>query len=111
MQLLLDANISWCLIIKLRKHYNNCFHVDHIGLKTPATDIEIWNHALNNKLIIVTNDEDFLNMINFKSFPPKVILLKTGNQSNNFIEALLIKHKSDIEALYKSTEYGLLEIY
>ncbi len=50
-------------------------------------------------------------MINLKGFPPKVVLLKTGNQSNNFIEMLLMKHKSAIEALHTSSEYGLLEIY
>ena len=110
-QLLLDANISWRLMANLKKHFNNCLHVDHVWLKTPATDIEIWNYALHNNLIIVTNDEDFLNMANFKGFPPKVILLKTGNQSNIFIEMILLKHKMDIESLCQSAEYGLLEVY
>ena len=50
-------------------------------------------------MIIVTNDEDFLNLINLKGFPPKVILLKTSNQSNNYIESLLIKHVQDIKLL------------
>lgn len=34
-QLLLDANISWRLMANLKKHFNNCLHVDHVGLKTP----------------------------------------------------------------------------
>ena len=46
MQLSLDANISWRLMANLKKHFNNCLHVDHVWLKTPATDIEIWNYAL-----------------------------------------------------------------
>lgn len=111
MQLLLDANISWRLTKKLEIYFQCCLHVDYIGLSTPATDTEIWNYALTNRFIVVTNDEDFLTMINLKGFPPKVILLKTGNQSNSFIETILIKHKADIEALHQSSEYGLLEIY
>ena len=61
-------------------------------------------------MIIVTNDEDFFNLINLKGFPPKVILLKTGNQNNSYIESLLIKHVQDIQLLQDNPEVGLLEI-
>jgi predicted nuclease of predicted toxin-antitoxin system len=111
MKLLLDANISWRLAEKLKLHFEECFHVDHIGLEMPATDTEIWNYALANNFIIVTNDEDFLNFSNIKSFPPKIILLRTGNQSNSFIEALLIKHKVNIQSLDLSVDYGVLELF
>jgi predicted nuclease of predicted toxin-antitoxin system len=111
MKLLFDANISRRLTAKLLTHFEDCLHVDYIGLPIPAKDKEIWEYALKNSLIIVTNDNDFLNLVNIKGFPPKVVLLRTGNQSNNFIEQLLIKHKPDIEDLYKSVEYGLLEIF
>lgn len=111
MKLLLDANISWRLSTKLKLHFEDCLHVDFISLPTPAKDIDIWNYALVQHLIIVTNDEDYLDFSNFKGFPPKIILLKTGNQSNVFIESLLIKHKLDIEALYNSEDYGIIELY
>jgi predicted nuclease of predicted toxin-antitoxin system len=111
MKLLLDANISWRLTAKLKPHFTDCFHVDHIGLTVPAKDVEIWDYALLNDLIIVTNDNDFLNLADVKGFPPRLILLTTGNQSNQFIEELMTKHKEDIEALSKSDEYGFLEIF
>lgn len=110
MELLLDANLSWRLTKKLQSYFEACYHVDNIGLSVPAADIEIWNYALTNDLIIVTNDDDFLNLANTKGFPPKVVLLKTGNQSNAYLEQLLIKHKEEIVGLYRSTEYGFLEI-
>ena len=111
MKLLLDANISWRLVAKLQTDFTDCFHVDHIGLSIPAKDVEIWNHALTTGLIIITNDDDFLNLANVKGFPPKVVLLRTGNQSSTYIAALLIKHKDDIDALYQSGDYGFLEIF
>jgi predicted nuclease of predicted toxin-antitoxin system len=111
MKLLLDANISWRLTVKLKSHFEDCFHVDHIGLNIPASDTDIWNYALANDLIIVTNDDDFLNFLNIKGFPPKVILLRTGNQSNNYIEMILIKHKADIKVMFDLPHYGLLEIF
>jgi len=111
MKLLLDANVSWRLVTPLQQHFENCAHVDAIGLTIPPKDADIWNYALANNLIIVTNDEDFLNLANVKGFPPKVVLLRTGNQSNRYIETLLLDHIPDIETLSKSAEYGVLELY
>ncbi len=111
MKLLLDANISWRLTARLSEYFSECYHVDHIGLTVPAKDTEIWNYALQNDLIIIINDDDFLNLANAKGFPPKVILLRTGNQSTSYLEALLIRHRADIEALWLSAEYGFLEIF
>ncbi len=110
MKLLLDANLSWRLSNKLKVYFEDCCHVDYINLPVPAKDIDIWNYALANSLIIVTNDDDFLNLANVKGFPPKVVLLRVGNQSSAFLEQLLIKHKENIEGLFHSAEYGFLEI-
>lgn len=111
MKLLLDANISWRLTALLKNHFEDCIHIDHSSLATPASDNEIWNFASVNGLIIVTNDEDFLNLVNIKGFPPKVILLRTGNQTNSYLSDILIRHKEDIHQLCLSPEIGLLEIY
>ncbi len=110
MKLLLDANISWRLTEKLKRHFTDCFHVDNIGLKVPVSDIEIWNYAATEDLVIVTNDEDFLNLSNTKGFPPKIILLRTGNQSTSYIEQLLIDRRVEIIQFKTSSEQGCLEI-
>jgi predicted nuclease of predicted toxin-antitoxin system len=110
MKLLLDANLSWRMVAVLEQHFEDCFHVDAIGLAVPAKDSAIWDYALKNNLIIVTNDEDFIDFMNVKGFPPKVVLLKTGNQSRLYITNLLIQRKEEILALSSSSEFGLLEI-
>ncbi len=111
MKLLLDANLSWRMIAVLKQHFDDCFHVDNISITVPAKDAEIWEYAKQNDLIIVTNDEDFIDFINIKGFPPKVVLLRTGNQNRLFIVNLLIQRKSDIKNLADSIEIGLLEIW
>lgn len=58
MKLLLDANLSWRMIAVLKQYFEDCLHVDYIGLNVPSSDKEIWAFAKNNDLIIVTNDED-----------------------------------------------------
>ena len=110
MKLLLDANLSWRLVAVLKQHFEDCLHVDSVGLSVPAKDAEIWDYARKNNMIIVTNDEDFIDFMNVKGFPPKVILLKIGNQLRLFIANLLIRRKEEILAFSISNEVGLLEI-
>jgi predicted nuclease of predicted toxin-antitoxin system len=110
MKLLLDANISCKLIKALAPAFDECTHVDLIGLKVPADDKDIWDYALNNGYVIITKDSDFLNLLDLKGFPPKVILLKTGNNSSKALADLLSSAKSEIEDL-ENNKYGLLEIY
>jgi predicted nuclease of predicted toxin-antitoxin system len=109
MKILLDANISWKLTNVLKPIFGECTHVDFIGLKVPAQDIDIWNYALNNGYIIITKDTDFVNLLETNDFSPKVVLLKTGNNSSKALMELLINMKPMIEDLEKN-DYGLLEI-
>ena len=109
MKLLLDANISWKLVNRLKPIFGECAHVDLIGLNVPATDIDIWDYALHNGYIIVTKDSDFITLLETKNFPPKVVLIKTGNSNSKALSESLINAKSMIEDLEKNS-YGLLEI-
>ena len=109
MKILLDANISWKLVNTLKPIFGECAHVDLIGLDVPAVDIEIWNYALKHEYIIITKDNDFTDLLELKGFPPKIVLLKTGNNSSRALLELLKKIKPMIEDLEKN-EYGLLEI-
>jgi len=93
----------------LKSTYGECAHVDFIGLNVPVNDIEIWNYALENEYIIVTKDSDFLDLLEIKGFPPKIVLLKTGNNSSRALLELLKKISPLVEDLEKS-EYGLLEV-
>jgi predicted nuclease of predicted toxin-antitoxin system len=47
--------------------------------------------------------------LELKGFPPKVVLLKTGNNSSKALTELLITIKPKIEDL-EDSEFGLLEI-
>ncbi len=111
MKLLLDANISWRLVKKLESLYPHTVHVDSLDLAKPPPDRAIWDYALKNGYTIVTNDEDFNKLSQGHGFLPKVILLKTGNQSTEYIAGLLLNQINEISDFIASHEYGLLEIY
>jgi len=108
--LLLDANLSWRSVSVLRKCYDDCLHVEDTGLPVPAKDTEIWDYARKRGMMIVTNDDDFLHLSMQKGFPPKILLLRTGNQSRKFIEQTLINMKVEIETFIESAEYGVFEL-
>lgn len=111
MKILLDANISFRLKSKLSSYFLDIEQVDWIDIPQPATDTSIWHWAKSKNAIIITNDDDFYNFSNVYGFPPKVVLLRTGNQSTNSLAEVLIKHVDDINLLYNDDETGLLEIY
>lgn len=90
MKLLLDANLSWRLIKKLAPYFHEVNHVDQLGIQIPAKDTEIWQYAKENQFLIVTNDDDFMRLLILKGFPPKIILLRMGNQSNEHVIKLLM---------------------
>jgi predicted nuclease of predicted toxin-antitoxin system len=111
MKLLLDANLSWRLCQHLAADYPGIEHVKNIPSSQPATDEEIWEYAKTNACTIVTNDEDFLRLQMQRGFPPKLVLLRMGNQQTTFLKEVLLRRKNDIEALEVSEEYGFIEVY
>lgn len=111
MKLLLDANLSWRLVKKLSGEFPMVEHVTRTGLPIPASDKAIWQYAHDNGFIIVTNDEDFSNLLILRGAPPKIILLRKGNLTTAQIASLLISRKEDILNLSNDTHYSLLRIY
>ena len=109
MKLLLDANLSWRLTPFLSEQFGECIHVNQTNLPKPAKDTEIWNYAASNGYTIVTQDSDFLNPFTTRGYPPKIILLRTGNIDRKEAGEIMIKAKPSIEDLEKN-DYGLLEI-
>ncbi|MFN0175836.1 MAG: DUF5615 family PIN-like protein [Saprospiraceae bacterium] len=89
MRLLLDNNISYRLVKKLKDVVPECLHVSKTGLLRPADDPDIWAWAKRYDHVIVTFDEDFEVLETLYGFPPKVILLRFGNAPTKLIEKVL----------------------
>ena len=109
MKLLLDANISWRLCAPLAEHFGECFHVNRVGLAIPPSDIAIWNYARDNDCMIVSHDGDFVNLLFANDYPPKAILLKTGNIDTATTLKLLVQAKDAIFE-WQGKKTGLFEI-
>lgn len=60
---------------------------------------------------MITYDDDFEYLLIDKGFPPKVILLRTGNLPSKQIAEPLHKHHDQIDGFIKDEQVGLLEIF
>lgn len=112
MKFLIDENISWRIVSKLNNLNGFEFlHISKTKLNKPAKDQEIWDYAKEKQFSIITNDEDFIDLVSMYGFPPKVIALKTGNQSTQYLADLLVKKHDVIKEFWNQSEYGVLELF
>ncbi len=111
MKLLLDANLSWRLVRLLEPVFPNTLHVTKTGLLIPASDTAIRDWAKINDFLIVTNDEDFFNLLLAKGYPPKIIMLRLGNQRTRYLAEALIQKLPEIEEFATDPFFGVLEIF
>ena len=89
----------------------NVRHVTRTGLAIPAEDPDIWEWARVNSYLIITNDEDFYRLAGSYGFPPKLVMLRTGNQSTTYLASLLRQKLDVIVQLVESHTEGVLELY
>ncbi len=93
MKLLLDQNISRKALPHIVQKFPGSVQVYMLGLHE-ASDEDIWNYAKQNGYTIVTKDSDFHELSVLKGVPPKIIWLRCGNQTTQFVGQLLL-HKSE----------------
>jgi predicted nuclease of predicted toxin-antitoxin system len=107
-RIIADENISW-RIKKLMPW--EILPANEIKLGERLSDLLIWNFAKSNQYTILTFDEDFSELQNLFSFPPKIIWLRTGNISTTEIADRLIELEQEIVYFLNNDELGIYEIY
>ncbi len=110
MKLLFDQNLSFKLCARLAVLFPHSNQVRLAGLET-ADDRAVWEFARSNGFTIVSQDSDFADMAAVFGPPPKVIWLRCGNQSNEFIEKLFRDHAAAIIAFEDDANAACWEIY
>lgn len=110
MKLLLDENLSRRIVPFLQSEYPGSTQVALVGLER-ASDREIRDYARKNEFVIVTRDADFYEMSVLFGQPPKIIWLKTGNQSKTVALNVLITNRKTIEKVLVEDGKACIEIY
>ena len=109
MKLLLDENLSRRLVPFLLHGYPGSSQVVLLGMES-ASDKEVWHKAKQEGYVIVTRDADFQELSLVWGQPPKVIRLKTLNQSRAATLKVLIDHKDAITQALVNDDLASVEI-
>ena len=110
MKLLLDENLSRSMVPMLDLHYPGSSQIALLGLGQ-ASDSEIWAYAAQHDFVIVTKDSDFIDLSTLYGHPPKMILLKTGNQLWQKTLQILIDHKKRLESTLIESNSACVDLY
>jgi predicted nuclease of predicted toxin-antitoxin system len=81
--------------------------VQSCGLQN-ASDLKIWEFAANQGYTIVTFDADFFELANLKGHPPKIIWLRCGNQTTDYLAWLINSKAQIIKDFIQHPEYANL---
>ncbi len=109
MTFLLDENLPGRLARLLEPAYPNCVHVKDVGLLN-SSDALVWAHAKRVGLTLLTKDDDFLEILERRGSPPKLVWLRLGNVSTAIIAAALLRRSSDVDAFLQDNSSAILEI-
>ena len=109
MKLLVDQNLSPDLIGSLSDLFPDSLHVFQI-LLDEAEDIEIWGYARENDFVFVTKDTDYRDLSQRRGFPPKVILILSGNGPTQQVAELLRDNVDLIQRFETDRTTGIIEM-
>jgi predicted nuclease of predicted toxin-antitoxin system len=110
-KLLLNENLSWRMIKKLKPFFDEVVHASELKIIQPADDISIWNYAKKNGFTIVSKDDDFEKIVLLRKAPPKLIYLKTYNLDTIKLIELMLESKEKIIDFITTNENDIFEIY
>lgn len=88
MRFLVDAQLPPALARYLTQDGHEAFAVRDLALRN-ADDEVIWDRAKSGGFVIVTKDEDFVQMVWRFGPPPQVMWLRIGNATNRALLAWL----------------------
>ena len=107
--LLLDQNLSDKIVPALQTAFPGSIHVKSLKLDK-AEDSHIWQIAFEQKLTIVSNDDDFEHLAEFRGFPPKVIHLLKGNLSRKEMLSILLDNAQHLHSFINSDTEGYIAL-
>ena len=109
MRLLLDENLSHRLVPPLQTAYPGSSQVTLVGLGS-ADDLLLWRFARENGFVLVTKDDDFLDLAAQHGPPPIVIRLVLGNSSNAQVLSALLNGQAAINAAAAQPDIAVVEL-
>ena len=74
MKFIVDVNLP-----KFFSYFNSPQFINLVDINDEWTDLQLWDYALQNGLVILTKDSDFYNRSIISTIKPKVVYFQIGN--------------------------------
>ncbi|HZP20465.1 MAG TPA: DUF5615 family PIN-like protein [Bauldia sp.] len=95
MRFLIDAQLPPGLADLLRANGHAAEHVNLIDLGA-ATDREIWDYAIRLGSVIISKDEDFVDLVRAGNKGPAVVWIRLGNTTNRVLNDVIARALPEI---------------
>lgn len=105
MTIWIDAQLSPSLALWINKNFKSITakSIRSMGLLN-ASDTLTFSEASKENIIIMSKDQDFVNLVNAKGTPPYLIWITCGNTSNDRMRRLLENNLEQAVRLLKDGE-------
>jgi predicted nuclease of predicted toxin-antitoxin system len=110
LKLLFDQNISPKIVKHLASVFEESKQVRHLGLED-SSDYVIFDYAKKNNYIIVTFDSDFIDLNILKGAPPKIIWVRSQNQTTKNVTRILKDNIIEILEFFDSRDIEIMELH
>ncbi len=108
MKFIIDAQLPQRLSRKLVASGFDALHTLDLESGNRTSDESLNQLSIEEKRILVTKDTDFVDSIIVRNEPYRLLLITTGNISNNELEALMLRNFDAIAQGFE--EYLFIEL-
>ncbi|NWJ49118.1 MAG: DUF5615 family PIN-like protein [Chloroflexi bacterium] len=105
MNFLVDAHLPRRVAYWLKAAGHQAIHTLDLPEGNRTTDAALNSLSLENQAILVTKDSDFVNSFILQRQPYKLLLISTGNVTNNVLESLIQHNLALLVNLFESHNF------
>jgi predicted nuclease of predicted toxin-antitoxin system len=108
MKFIVDAQLPARLARELAAAGHDAIHTLALAKGNRTPDRDITSIAIMENRVVISKDEDFVTGFLLRGAPPKLLLISTGNTSNDALSHLLTKNLAALVAAL--AEYDFVEL-
>lgn len=98
MKFIVDAQLPRRLVRDLALAGHDAVHTLDLPLQNRTADSEIIALATKEERVVITKDSDFVTTFLLRHAPPKLLLISTGNITNDALSRLMAANLAALEA-------------
>ena len=105
MRLIVDAQLPRMLSDLLKSGGHDSIHTSELPLGNNTPDDEICRFAQATDRIVVTKDSDFATSHLLNNIPPQILLVSTGNISNDQLSEVVTKNLTALDLAFQTSVF------